>query len=334
MNCDLGELLREGIDRATEGEHLRPGLATRARQRHRRRALAVRSAAVTGTAGTAAVALVAATLSGNSGPRGGALTVQTTAYVVSRTEQALAAARHNLIEQVTYTAPRGDRHSLGYLARTRPSRQVGGPQFFTSVTLAQIRDWRYHGWVRVQGFTASGRLAANIGPRTAPPPDASGPPSQLVVVDPNAGKWFHPLGSPERLRLDLPVCRTLEDWETLASEVRTADQALTLIKKALSCGMFRVGGHQKVDGTDAIRLVATRKLMADRAGPSPGLWVDATTFLPVRLLFSPRTGATDDFTWLPPTPANLAMLRVKVPAGSKEVQVSTAFEIWAKGLAS
>jgi hypothetical protein len=54
------------------------------------------------------------------------------------------------------------------------------------------------------------------------------------------------------------------------------------------------------------------------------LWVNATTFLPVRVtvsgwLIPGRT--TTDFGWLKPTPANLAMLRVKVPAGLHEVQL-------------
>jgi hypothetical protein len=41
VNSDLGELLREAIDRATAGERLHPSLATRARQRHHRRTLIV-----------------------------------------------------------------------------------------------------------------------------------------------------------------------------------------------------------------------------------------------------------------------------------------------------
>jgi hypothetical protein len=61
MNSDLGELLREAIDRATDGERLHPSLATRARQRHHRRTLTVRAAAVTGTVAVAAVAVFAAT---------------------------------------------------------------------------------------------------------------------------------------------------------------------------------------------------------------------------------------------------------------------------------
>jgi hypothetical protein len=336
MTDDLGELLREGIDRATGGERLRPGLAARARQRHRRRTLAFRSAAVTGTAGTAAAAMVAATLSGSARQPGGALTVQTTSYVVSHTEQALAAAGHNLIEQATPTPiePRPTPPPGVSLLLTRPAWQVGSPQPRTPVVATQFRSWRYHGWVRVQGFTANGRLVVNIGSRTVPSPDAPRPPSPVIVVDPNGGKWFHPL---RLVKLPPPphVCRDLSDWESAMGQVRTADQFITLIKKGLSCGMFQVGGHQKVNGTDAVRLVANPKPMSNVMGlPSPVLWVDATSFLPVRFSSDPKTGAGTDFTWLPPTPANLALLRVKVPAGAKEVRVSSAFEMWAAALAS
>jgi hypothetical protein len=53
------------------------------------------------------------------------------------------------------------------------------------------------------------------------------------------------------------------------------------------------------------------------------LWVNATTFLPVRVTVSgwKIPEKTINLSWLKPTPANLAMLTVKVPAGLREVQL-------------
>lgn len=56
MKSDLEELLREGIDRATAGERLGPGLTARARQRLDRRRLAICAAAAAGTAAAIAAA--------------------------------------------------------------------------------------------------------------------------------------------------------------------------------------------------------------------------------------------------------------------------------------
>ena len=56
-------------------------------------------------------------------------------------------------------------------------------------------------------------------------------------------------------------------------------------------------------------------------------WVDPATYLPVRdvtTISPPATGRvttiTDDFRWLPPTPANLADLDVRIPPGFTQVQ--------------
>jgi len=56
--------------------------------------------------------------------------------------------------------------------------------------------------------------------------------------------------------------------------------------------------------------------------------VDARTYLPVRLVLSPKERA--DFGWLKPTAANLATLRVTVPAGLREVRLPAgATFMWA-----
>src|SRR6266700_5363558 len=184
MNVDLGELLREGIDRAADGGRLSPGLAKRARQRHHRRQVTVRAASAGGTAVAAAAAVLAATAGtgGAARPAGGGRPAQTTAYVVSHTERALTAAeRQNLIERVTHTPPRIE-PSLMYVAARIPTGHKGNMRPLSSLPIARTTAWRYREWSRVQGFAPSGRLAIDIGPSTAPPAGGSRPPSQVSVV--------------------------------------------------------------------------------------------------------------------------------------------------------
>jgi hypothetical protein len=70
-------------------------------------------------------------------------------------------------------------------------------------------------------------------------------------------------------------------------------------------------GSEKLAGNDAVHL---------RWSTIPGftldLWVDATTYLPVRHISAgAKGGSTVDYTWLPRTPENLAGLDLAPPAG-------------------
>ncbi|MGW6937092.1 hypothetical protein ACWGE0_44080 [Lentzea sp. NPDC054927] len=101
--------------------------------------------------------------------------------------------------------------------------------------------------------------------------------------------------------------------ETPDDEVWTPEK----IQKAIEDGRITVTGPgEAINGTQTVRLhVAARK-------PEPALemWVDATTYLPMRWLLA-QDGATPfDVTWLPPTPENLAQLRTQIPDGFTEVE--------------
>ncbi len=89
----------------------------------------------------------------------------------------------------------------------------------------------------------------------------------------------------------------------------TAADWRQIIQAGLKCGMFTVAGRQWVDGVDAIKLTGHK--------PAAGttIWVDPSSYLPVRLTgrVQLNTGGNEkqdatltiDFRWLPPTRANL-----------------------------
>lgn len=328
MNSDIGDLLREGIDRATAGERVPPGLAARARQRYHRRALTVRAAAVTGTAAVAAVAVFAAVAGGAPQPRGGGLPALTTAYVVGHTERALAAAeRGGFIYRVSSTSP------WEYAVATEPmvSGHRSKMRRLDSLKVVRITTWFYRGQTRIQGFAADGQVAIDIGPSTPTRSRGPQPPARLIAVDPNARQWFHPLSLFAEVGT-YPGSLTCgrDDW--LAGPALSSAEYAALVRKALSCGQFRADGQQWINGARALRLAGTPQLLRQLRGDEWGrngpqavtLWVNATTFLPVRVTVSGwkiPDQKTINFGWLKPTPANLAMLRVKVPAGLHEVQL-------------
>jgi hypothetical protein len=187
------------------------------------------------------------------------------------------------------------------------------------------------------GIRPGGRLATDLGPSGPTRPGGPQPPARIIAVDPNAARWYRPLHNPPFFHPGRLTCTNQGvDWLSADGGGRSPAQLTTLISKALSCDLFRAGGHQVVDGADALRLAATPRLLrqlhgeAWDVGPGVTLWVNAKTFLPVRLVLGPVEHA--DIGWLKPTAANLATLRVTVPAGLHEVRLPAGATIaWAAG---
>ena len=118
MNGDIEELLREGVDRFTADVPVPADLVARARTRVRQRRIATRAALACGTAAATAAAVIAAT--GGPGPGGGAMQARTTAYVVSRVEEALA-SQHPVLRGARLAAA-GDRAPHGRMVPGTGSR--------------------------------------------------------------------------------------------------------------------------------------------------------------------------------------------------------------------
>jgi hypothetical protein len=88
-----------------------------------------------------------------------------------------------------------------------------------------------------------------------------------------------------------------------------------------SCGWLKADGTATVGGVTALRLT-----MATGGGWATTWYIDPETYLPISKTVSEREKllSTVDFQWLPPTPANLASLRLPVPPrGFTEVPMNT-----------
>ena len=84
------------------------------------------------------------------------------------------------------------------------------------------------------------------------------------------------------------------------------------IRSQLACGAYTVAGRQVIDGMDTIKITGASGRFT--------FWVDPATYLPVQANLGQRQ---TDFRWLPATPANLAQLKVTVPAGFRHVPAPT-----------
>lgn len=89
------------------------------------------------------------------------------------------------------------------------------------------------------------------------------------------------------------------------------------LARGIAGGAWRVVARTRLEGRPAIELSETGR-GTDIIEPLPVLlWVDAQTYLPIHMVVGGGSNGTtvQDFSFLPPTAANVALLRVPIPAG-------------------
>jgi hypothetical protein len=297
MSIDFEERLR--ADMGQVQVRPRPGLARDAHRRYqksrRRNALAV---AATGAA--AAVAGTAAGLALTAGSPGTA-PIETTAYVVNRVSDALAATDAIGYSTAQFSGPGAPRGDIGQTNDT----------------------WQFGERGRWLTVTAAGQPSVDLSWR---PADRS---FVFTRVDYQDRTWTR--GTPQPGQVPPPtegnnLCSG-GSLDLFGNDSESAADWRNIIETGLKCGAFTVAGRQWVDGVDAI------KLASHTTGPGSTIWVSPGSYLPVRLVThlrevevgrGPNTAPfnitlTIDFRWLPPTTANLAKLTAPIPDGFRKV---------------
>lgn len=313
---NVGDLLREGLDRLAAGARVPPDLADKACAHQRRRKVAFRAALAGATAAVTAATLVVVTAGAGGTPAQtstGGVQAGTTAYVVRRVEKALA-GQH-----------------LVFVGHTASS---SGP----SIT------WAYgprHRWQEYTGSSCGHAL-----------PDGScthrgGSQPYLAVGTALIGgkltgvyvTYYHRRWSLLPEPPPASACSTRGALEMGGPPIPTNHWA-ALINATLACGAATVTGHVEIDGVDTTKITGspvTVKLPPGEAKAVHETWararwtlyVNPRTYLPVRISGSTETfggsaGSTlfasiTDVQWLPPTAANIAQTLVTIPAGFQQV---------------
>ncbi len=315
MSANLEELLREGIDRVTADVKVPPGMVGRARLRNRQRRMAIRASVAAGTALAAAAALIIIISgTGRGAQGGGAVQTHTVAYVTSRTQLALAAeaGKGRAIEEILAS---GRHVTFGFtvvnLALSEEKNPVGSavmPGVLAGVSAQRMVTWSYRGRVLYEGFSAAGTQVFNSTFNEV----TTRPGRQVTKVYgaayPARTRWQTNLGG-QNGSLPPLTCQTAIGVAPIGSSWRTA------LSKAVSCGLFRLDGRQRVDGVDALKIVSEPD---DGLPARETIWVDPATYLPVRvdMAFRAAHGSQSllvyDYRWLVPTKPNLAALRAAV----------------------
>jgi hypothetical protein len=299
MSNQTEELLLAGMEHFTADVTVPSGLAVRAVRNRRRRRVAA-AAAGAGTAVAAAVTAVAVVAATSPAP-GSAVRAQTTAYVLSRTEAALAAASgQNVIQYLRETAS----GKLAVEAGDLPAGTYG--------------YWAYDQQARWVTYTAGGR------PASVTEAQLKGTQYITTVVSYRNGTWW-------RQSVTVPStpasqCGVKSTALSCLPGTSLTGPALTgtgaanwtgLIRAMLRGGGYTVTGPEQVDGVQALKLTPRQP----QGLPETVFWVNSSTYLPVRDLTTagPQAALQVDFRWLRPTQANLADVSVVIPAGFTQV---------------
>ncbi|MDR2984943.1 MAG: hypothetical protein LBV34_08885 [Nocardiopsaceae bacterium] len=314
---------------ALAGDHIMGGSYTRRRrtQGARLKAWLISAGATAAATAAAAGVVISATATGP-----GTTQIHTTAYVVRHAERALAAVAHGrAIQQTQFAATRN--LVLGaYLTPRRRSPTSLEHMNFSKVTVLSYGDRSL-----VAGFR-SGKLLIEAGPSTPTRPNGHQAPARPVLVNRLANTWYHPLSMPAPAQPGTTcseVRRALNNAAYLMGRRTEASPArwIAMIRAALACHEFKAHGRQRVDGVEAIKLTATASEVKHQQGAHEVLWVNAKTYLPVRISFGPNTAAAD-FRWLRPTADNLAKLQVTIPPGAvaRRLPAHTGILFWQLGI--
>ena len=329
MNGDVDELLREGLDRLTAEVPVPAGMAARARAHRRRRKIAARAALACGTAAVTAAAVIAA--AGVGAPRGtvgasGATNARTTAYVIKRVQNALAAENFVIQGQATGTMTvsvhgRKVRSSNGaYLSWSYGTRS----RFveFTGRSCGQVTP---NGWCTHRGgsrlYLADG--TALIGGKL----------TGAYVTYYDHKYSLSPVG-----QAHVAACSTTAQLGLGAPAVTMPDWP-AFIKAMLGCEAATVTGHARIGGVETTVISGSidvplpkgyaRTVREARERVRYTLYVDSATYLPVRAYGSDETyggaggptvsASVTNVRWLPPTAANTAKALITIPAGYTQV---------------
>jgi hypothetical protein len=302
MNTDFEDLVAETLQRRAATVRIPAnlaGLAHRVR-RQRRRRYVMRSGLTAATAAGLAVAIPLATQAGP--PRTGSRTLpaQTLAYVVRHAELSIAARAKTDIEVARdiYPGP-----GFGWVFPNRSK--------FVAHSTA---TWTYGISYRIEFYAADARPLEDGSWVFAPPlPGSDERAGRQTTVDYLARTWWHEYLPPTSINYSPPAppasCNP-EDVPATGTPIGDWAPTVPWLRFGLRCGSFRLAGRQRVDGINAIKIVA------DSASNMQVIWVSAKTYLPVQSL---TYGTLAEYHWLPATPRNLALLNAPIPAGFRQV---------------
>jgi len=135
--------------------------------------------------------------------------------------------------------------------------------------------------------------------------------SELIWTEPSASKQ----GIPTKTKV-IDVEYGSRTWSVTSSlvAVQTETGDLQALRESIVNGKLTVVRKTVIDGQTVLELTTRSKDSSTGSGET--WWVNPATWLPVRTLtINSAVSIQVDYAFLPPTPANIAELKVTIPAG-------------------
>jgi hypothetical protein len=319
MNTDVEDLLRDGMERFTDGVSAPAGLARAAGAMHRRRT-AVRAALASSTAAVLAVVAVIAVVAA-AGAGTGASDARSVAYVTRQVQRAVA--NDNMVYVGRTASNSGPSVTWAYGRQSRWIMYWPTADYRDRVVNGQ-RLWGFPPQYRGQAYSAMGSALVD------------GKLMGVYLIYPDR-KYNLSGGLPTQAS----PCTTTGSLE-LGGPAVVGVNWKSFIEEMLACGAASATAHVRIDGTETTKITGKPVTVRLPGGQSKAvrekwatvrwaLYVNPKTYLPVRMSGSLTTyggpaGPTvssgyTNVQWLPPTKANIAKTIVTIPPGFKQTSL-------------
>lgn len=314
MNIDVEDLLRDGMERFTEGLSAPAGLAGTVGRLHRRR-VATRAALASGTAAVVAVSAVIAVVA-----VAGTGTAQTVAYVTRQVQRAVS--NENMVYVGRTNSTFGPSVVWAHGNQSRWVEYWPAADYRDRVVNGQ-RLWDFPPQYRGQAYSAEGttRVGGKLMGAYVIYPDRKYNLSRQLPTQANA-------------------CTTTGALE-LGGPAVVGVNWKSFIEQMLACGAASATAHVRIDGVETTKITGKPVTVRLSSGYSKvirekwvtvqwALYVNPVTYLPVRIGGSTKSyggarGTTvssgvTNVQWLQPTKANIAKTLVTIPPGFKQMR--------------
>ena len=135
--------------------------------------------------------------------------------------------------------------------------------------------------------------------------------SELIWTEPSASKASIPTKTKV---IDVQYGSRTWSVTTAPVAVQSETGGLQALRESIAKGELTVVGTTVIDGQTVLELTTRSK--DSSTGSVETWWVSPATWLPVRTLtINSAVSIQVDYGFLPPTPANIAKLKVTIPAG-------------------
>ncbi|MFC4857187.1 hypothetical protein [Actinophytocola glycyrrhizae] len=302
----IGDRLRDEV----AGIHADRDLARALRRRRSRRAWTIRASI---GAPLVAAAAAAAVLVAGSGT--GATTVPTTGAQAAPPVTTTTQPRVENVAHVQSMTIQALRSADEYVIHEKNMLETGYLEYWTDRATDRYRMDAYSTILQ----SSEEALPGPGGVVTAPPRPEDMPTGPMRRTHSIAGDG--PLGDRHHIYVDYDRKTWSTDHDTSEPPTLEVPDVLDAdaLKQAIDEGRMELVGAERIGDRDTHHL----RLFATRRGYQIDLWVDSTSYLPVRQTWTVIDGAaepvmTSDYDWLPRNGENLAKVELTPPPGFVE----------------